>query len=250
VKAFVNRTWWDDQSNGFYAHLAADYRLARRGGDSWNIAELYWPVAGDGAHLRAALARLVDQIRRSASAPIEEQSHHPEVLYRYGVADLAYSQIMDLSRPDRTRREYPEVPYAIVGAVVTGLMGVSVDPVTPGRESELLEYFANPFVMTLPQLSPGTAWVEVQHLPVRANDVTVRHIGQSASVFTNNHGPAVVWRAAFPGRFGELIVNGERIKATAEVRPPGRAISVVRVVVAPGASAKVEVPGPAATAGT
>ena len=144
VKAFVNRTWWDDQSNGFYAHLAADYRLARRGADSWNIAELYWPVADDGAHLRAALARLVDQIRRSPSAPIEEQSHHPEVLYRYGVADLAYSQIMDLSRPDRGRREYPEVPYAIVGAVVTGLMGVSVDPVTPGRESELLGVLRQP----------------------------------------------------------------------------------------------------------
>ena len=58
-----------------------------------------------------------------------------------------------------------------------GLMGVSVDPVMPGREGDLLEYFANQFVMTLPQLTPRTAWAELRHLPVRANDVSVRHEG-------------------------------------------------------------------------
>jgi hypothetical protein len=149
---------------------------------------------------------------------------------------------MDLTRPDRARREYPEVSYAVVGAVVTGLMGVGVDPVTPGREADLLEYFAGQFVMTLPQLGPQTAWAELQHLPIRANDVTIRHAGQSATVFTNNRGPAIVWRAAFPGRHGELVVNGQRVKAAAEVRPPGRDVSFVRVVVGPGRSARVEVP--------
>ena len=51
-------------------------------------------------------------------------------------------------------------------------MGVSVDPVMPGREGDLLEYFANQFVMTLPQLTSNTAWAELRHLPVRANDVS------------------------------------------------------------------------------
>ena len=111
-----------------------------------------------------------------------------------------------------------------------------------------VEYFAGDFVMTLPQLTQQTAWAELQHLPVRANDITVRHTGQSATVFTNNRGPAIVWRAAFPGRHGELVVNGERVRAAAELRPPGRSVSVVRVVVAPGTSAKVEVPGAAADA--
>ena len=248
LKALVNRTWWDEQTGRFYDRLTARNGLAHRAPDSWNIGELYWPVASDGAHLRGAVERLVAQVKQSASAPIEEQSHHPEVLYRYGVPDLAYSQIMDLSRADRARREYPEVSFSVIGAVVTGLMGVSVDPVVPGRESELLQYFAGDFVMTLPQLTQQTAWAELQHLPVRANDITVRHTGQSATVFTNNRGPAIVWRAAFPGRHGELVVNGERVRAAAELRPPGRSVSVVRVVVAPGTSAKVEVPGAAADA--
>jgi putative transposon-encoded protein len=199
-------------------------------------------VAADGAHLRGSLARLVDQIGRSRSGPIEEQSHHPEILYRYGAPDAAYDQMMDLARADRTRREYPEVSFSVVGAMVTGLMGVGVDPVTPGREAAPLDYFANQFVMTLPQLTAKTAWAELRHLPVRANDLTIRHDGVTATVFTNNRGPALVWRAAFPGRFDALVVNGVRVKATRVVLPPGREVSVARVVVAPGASAKVEVP--------
>ncbi len=240
VKAFVNREWWDEKSGTFHERLTTSGSLAARGTDSWNIAELYWPIAFDGVHLRGALSRLVEQIKRSPSAPIEEQSHHPEVLYRYGVPDVARDQVLDLARPDRLRREYPEVSFSLVGAVVTGLMGVSVDPVMPGRESDLLDYFASQFVMTLPQLTPRTAWAELRHVPVHANDVTVRHDGTSATVFTNNRGPAIVWRAALPGRFPELLVNGSRTKATRMVLPPGRDVSYVHVVVAPGTHARVE----------
>ncbi len=242
LKAFVNRTWWDAQSESFFDHLTTEYQLAHRKPGTWNIGQLYWAVADDGPRLQAALTHLVNQIRQAPSAPIEEQSHQPEVLYRYGVADLAYEQIMDLSRPTRERREYPEVSYAIVGAVVTGLVGVRVSPVVPGREADLLDYFAGQTVMTLPQLSPQTEWVELTHLPVRANDVSICHTGQAATAFTNARGPALVWRAAFPGRHGELVVNGRAVKARQEVLPPGRDISVVRVVVAPGTTATVEVP--------
>jgi hypothetical protein len=249
VKALVNGQWWDEKNGGFFDHLTTNHALAPRSAAAWNSAELYWPVAADGAHLRASLARLVDQIGRSRSGPIEEQSHHPEILYRYGVPDVAYDQIMDLSRADRARREYPEVSFSVVGAVVTGLMGVGVDPVSPGREAALVDYFANQFVMTLPQLTSKTAWAELRHLPVRANDLTVRHDGVTATVFTNNRGPAVVWRAAFSGRFDALVVNGTRVKATRLVLPPGREVSFARVVVAPGTSAKVEVPAVMPAAG-
>jgi hypothetical protein len=242
VKAFANSTWWDEKTRSFYDHLTAGHTLGHRGAAAWNSAALYWPVAADGLHLRATVDSLVMQIGQSRSAPIEEQSHHPEVLYRYGAPDVAYDQLMDLSRVDRARREYPEVSFSVVGAVVTGLMGLSVDPVMPGREAELLDYFANQFVMTVPQLTAQTAWAELRHLPVRANDITVRHEGTSATVFTNNRGPAVVWRAALPGRFDELVVSGGRVRASRLVLPPGRDVSYVRVVVAPGTSARVEVP--------
>ncbi len=242
MKALVNSTWWDERAQGFYDHLTTGHALAHRGPSAWNSAALYWAVAADGVHLRKTLDGLIMQISRSRSAPIEEQSHHAEVLYRYGVADVAYDQIMDLAGPGRARREYPEVPFSVVGAIVTGVMGVSVDPVMPGREETLLDYFANQFVMTLPQLTGNTAWAELRHLPVRANDVSVRHEGVTATVFTNNSGPALVWRAALPGRFDELVVNGSRVKASRLVLPPGREVSYARLVVAPGTSGRVEAP--------
>jgi hypothetical protein len=247
VRALVNSTWWDEKAQGFYDHLTTGYRLGHRGPSAWNSAALYWPVAADGVHLRKALDSLVMQIAQSRSAPIEEQSHHPEILYRYGAADVAYDQVLDLSRPTRARREYPEVSFSVVGALVTGLMGVSVDPVPPGRDTELLDYFANQSIFTLPRLTAATEWAELRHLPVRANDVTVRHDGTMSTTLTNNRGPALVWRAALPGRFDELMVDGRPVKPSRLVLPPGLDVSVVRLVVAPGTRAKVEAPVPRPT---
>ncbi len=241
VRTLVNTRWWDEPSQSFYDYLSTRYTLVHRSADTWNSAALYWPVASGGAHERAAIDGLVRQIRQSRSAPIEEQSHHPEVLYRYGASDVAYDQIMDLTRADRARREYPEVSFSVIGAIVTGLMGVSVDPVVPGKESELLGYSANPHVMTLPQLPAKTVFADLRSLPVRANNVSVRHEGNSATHFANNHGPALVWQAAFTGAFDELLVNGTRVKAARLTLPAGRVVSMTRVVVAPGERVRVAV---------
>jgi hypothetical protein len=134
------------------------------------------------------------------------------------------------------------VSYSIIGAIVTGMMGVNVDPVQPGRESELLRHSGEQFVATLPQLTSQTTWAELQNLPVRANEITVRHEGVRKTVFTNESGPALVWRAEFPGAFETLLVNGKLVKAMKEKLPVGRDISSVRAVVAPGNSVTVEVP--------
>ncbi len=242
VRTLVNTTWWDPGAGAYYDYLSLAGELRHRAASAWNSAPLYWPVAADGPQLRAALDALVRQVAGSRSAPIEEQSHHPEVLYRYGAGDVAFDQLLDLSREDRARREYPEVSFSVVGAIVTGLMGVSVDPVPPGGEGELLPYFANPHVMTLPQLATGTSWVELRHLPVRANDVTVRHEGNAATAFTNNRGPALVWQAALPGRHAELVVDGRAMRASQLTLPAGRVASAVRVVVAPGGRVRVTLP--------
>ena len=241
VKTLVNTTWWDGSVGSFHDYLSTSHRLRHRSATTWNSAALYWPVAAEGPQVRATVQGLVRQIQGSRSAPIEEQSHHPEVLYRYGAAETAYDQLLDLSRADRDRREYPEVSFSVVGAIVTGTMGVSVDPVATGREADLVPYFANPHVMTLSQLTSQTAWAELRHLPVRANDITVRHSGQTETALTNNAGPALVWQAAFPGRFAELLVNGRRMRATPATLPGGRDASQIRLVVAPGVTARVAV---------
>lgn len=241
VRALVNSRWWDERTRSFYDHLSITRELAHRPKAAWNSAALYWPVAEDGAHVAGALQALRDQVRTSPPAPIEEQSHHPEVLYRYGAPGEAYGELLSLSSPARARREYPEVSFAVVGAIVTGVMGVSVDPVPVGGEGALLRWFENPAVTTLAQLPAGATYAELEHLAIRANDVTVRHTGARATAFSNLRGPALVWQPAFAGRHEALLVNGVRVKATALRLPGGREASAARVVVAPGTTVQVSV---------
>ena len=241
VKALVNERWWDEGTRTFHDYLSTTHTLAHRGRSAWNSAALYWPVAAEGTHVQGALQALREQVRTSPPAPIEEQSHHPEVLYRYGAAGEAYRELLSLSAPTRARREYPEVSFSVVGSIVTGVMGISVDPVQVGHEAELLRYFDNPAIATLAQLPPAATFAELRHLGIRANDVTVRHEGAASSALTNHRGPALVWQPMFAGRHATLLVNGVRTKATSMTLPGGREASVVRVVVAPGVTARVVV---------
>lgn len=241
VRALVNGRWWDASTRTFYDHLSTNGRLTHRAPSAWNSAALYWPVSDEGPRVRGALQALRTQVRASPPAPIEEQSHHPEVLYRYGAADEAYRELLSLSAATRARREYPEVSFSVIGAIVTGLMGVSVDPVTPGREATLLRYFENPAVTTLAQLPPSATSVELAHLPIRANDVTLRHDAAQASMLTNNAGPALIWQPTFAGRHPTLLVNGAPVKPAMMTMPGGREVSTTRVVVAPGTTVRVSI---------
>ena len=122
---------------------------------------------------------------------------------------------------------------------MTGVMGVNADPVPAGKELELLPYFANPAVSTLSQLTATSGWVELGHLPVRGNMITVRHEGRAASELANESGPALVWQAMVAGTHARLLVNGKPMPATQMTLTLGRTVSVVRVVVAPGMRVRV-----------
>jgi hypothetical protein len=222
VKSLVNNTWWDDKPGHFYARLNADHRLEGHE----DSALLYRGIVEDGPKLKAAVGALLERIRSEPSSQIELQSHYPEILYRYGAPDVASAQILDLSREGRARREYPEVSYSVVGAIVTGLMGIE-----PDADS----------VRTLPGLGV-IAWAELRNLPVRNNEIAVRQEGGWRTILTNQKGPAVTWRAGFAGSFGTLVVNGKRVRAEIERSPAGQESSWVRVGVGPGNTASVEVP--------
>jgi len=176
---------------------------------------LYYGVAEDGPKSTA----IMDALPKSAG--IEGQSHSPEVLYRQGKAEAAYDQILDLTSEGKNRREYPEVSYAVVGAIATGLMGLDVDGT----------------VQTLPRLTAATEWVELDHVPVRANELNVRHDGVVKTTFTNSKGPSLRWRACFSGSYNALLVDGK----TAAARP-AQTISCTTVDVGSGDTRIVQVP--------
>lgn len=153
---------------------------------------------------------------------------------------MAYAQMMDLTREGRERQEYPEVSYSVVGAMVTGLMGITVDPVSP-FQAATEGNFVDGIVRTLPGLG-AIAWAELRNLPIRTNEVAVRHDAGRKTVFTNQTGPALIWEATLDGPHQTLLVDGRPTPARIAKRPVGRVVSWAKINVGAGGSATVEVP--------
>ena len=194
-------------------------------GGALNFDDLFWygalsavfriPPAGARARCDPRPAR------RARAGGIEVESYLPEVFYRYGRDDAAYVEILKLSDPGKKRREYPEVPFALVGAIAAGTMGI--DPDAAART-----------VATRSRLTAATAWAELAGVPVLGNVVDVRHDGRTRSTLTNVSGPALAWRAAFDGSWTALFVDGKKVEATHVSDEAGRPISWVTVTVPPG----------------
>ncbi len=210
VRSLVNTTWWNDKEQYFYARVGKDHNLEGRGG--WNL--LYWGVVEEGPKVKSALSG----------------SHYLEAFYRYGDPDAARERLLDTMTPGRSRMEYPEIPYSVISTVVNGTMGIDLD--TPSASLSSVDgYWVEAAIKTRSGLGTAVAWGELRNLPVRANEITVRHEGNRKTVFTNQHGPALIWHAGFPGAHETLLVNGRSMRARVEKTPSGSVTSWVRVTV-------------------
>ncbi|HEY6273747.1 MAG TPA: hypothetical protein VIX19_17345, partial [Terriglobales bacterium] len=238
VKRLVNETWWNEGTHQFYAFLDQNGHFQGRS----DADLLYRDVADDGPKAQSALNDLLDKIESHPSSAVEDESHYPEILYRYGAPEVAYAQIMDLTHEGRDRREYPEVSYSVVGAIVTGLMGIAVQASSPLEAAA--QGNVEVVIKTLPGLTAQTAWAEIRNLPIGRNNVAVRHEGVRGTVFTNQDGPSLIWQATFPIAVATLLVDGKPVKANPGKEYLGRATSWVRAPVGAGDTVRVDVPKP------
>lgn len=237
VKTLVNTAWWDSCGNYFHAVLNRNHAFRGRAG----FDPLYWGVAEDGPKAQSALRAVLQSMKTDPKEAVEVESYYAETLYRYGTPEAAYSEIMDLTRSGRVRREYPEVSYSVIAAITNGLMGVNVKPASSLEAVAHGEPFAV-VVRTLPQLTAKTRWAELRNIPVPKTTISVRHQGVRETTLANHGGSTLNWEAAFPGSFETLIVNGKLLPAHSEVEHLRRPISWVRVPVCGGCSLQVKTP--------
>jgi hypothetical protein len=233
VKLFLNQVWWDNDSGNYYSTLSVDHKLASH---ALNLSVLYYGAAEEGPKSDAAVNAILRSIADKAPMGIEEQSHLPEILYRQGRWDAAYDQILDLTREGKNRREYPEVSYSVIGAIVTGLMGIELIPAEPEKALEESLY-VDRTVTTLSHLTSRTKWVELRHVPVRTNDLRVRHDGLNKTTLVNLGGPSLVWRTCFQGRHSKLLINDKAVDAAPAIPARnGQPLSCTTVTVGSGES--------------
>lgn len=237
MRLFVNDTWWDRKSGIYYSRLNLDHQLE---GHGLNSSLLYYGAAEQGEKSSAVLKEIVDAIGQKEVMGVEGQSYLPEILYRYGKPDVAYEEILDLTREDKERREYPEVSFSVVGAIVNGLMGIEVEATEPGKVLQDSLYVEGP-VITTPQLTSRTQWAEVDHVPIRTNEIRVRHDGLRKSALENVSGPSLIWKACLPGSFPQLLVDGKAVAAKRAERND-QVISCAAIPVGSGDIETVQVP--------
>jgi hypothetical protein len=237
VRSFIDATWWDEQNRRFFTHVSSDYELSYSGLD-YSIP--YWNGTGDEMKMRAVVDALAAAVADIPSSRVEALSHLAEVFYRYGEHQVAYDVLMRLMHS--SRREYPEVSYTAVAAVISGLMGIELQ-VSPAEPALSADGEVDEYLTTFPRLTGQTTWAEVTHVPIRRHYVSVRHDGLTRTTVTNESDTSFTWKAEFPGTFHALLVNDEPVAANREKRfAVGEQLSWVRVTLAPGASVTVAVP--------
>jgi hypothetical protein len=220
---------WSEKDHHFVGTLAEQGSV--KGGDG-DAMVLYFGAVRNPRHLQAALSKISEPDFREHIG-IEEESYLPQILYRYGQSDAAYDTILDLASPDKQRREYPEVSYAVIAAIVTGTMGVDVS----------YEVSSHSFVVhSMARLAGTSEDAKISHLRILQNVVDLEHEGASKSSMTNRSGPSLRWRAEFCGKAALLVVAGHR--ETADVSQDANGIFTSSVLVEVPTGARVTVTRP------
>jgi len=211
----LEQTFWEDEKSCFNTLLLTDGRYSGRSG--MEVYALY-------AESVSSVDKILKTLRSLLAGPppnIEIRSHYPEVFFRYGAHREAYDLILELSSAQTPRREYPEVSFALIGALVNGFMGIQPEASTGG-------------VSTLSRLTEKTPWAEISPVPVLRNSIRVRHTGREETRFTNLTGPPLIWIAKFYGEGTDLFVDGKRAPASRSADLAGKPVQSTRLKVEAG----------------
>ena len=218
-------SWWSE-AKGRYADGRVQGGALVYQDLIWNgVFPLYFGVIPHGPRREATLRRMVE----AKPEGIEIESYLPEIFYRYGRDESAYAGILALADPAKKRREYPEVSFAVIGAITSGLMGIQAD-----ARARTIE--------TRSGLTAATLFAELRDCPVFDGTLTVRHEGRGRTSMTFRGARPVTWKAAFDGLRSTLDVDGRPRAATTGPDLAGRPISWVLIEVAAGHKVTVSVP--------
>jgi hypothetical protein len=227
LKGHYNQHWWDAQARRYYGFINQDRSFSNDEQGMASLMALYFDLV-DGKDRVSQTLDLITALEPQTN--VETRSYIPEILYRYGRIQAARAVLRSLFDPGLARREYPELSFALIGALATGLIGLAAD----ARER---------LVTTLPRLTSKTGWAKMANIPLFETQIDVQHTANAATIL-KNHGPRpIYWRAVFPGDFETLLVNEKPFSAQHASGMDGQSESSVLLRVQGGESISVRVGG-------
>jgi hypothetical protein len=219
---------WSEKNHHFMGFFSQDGSTHGSG----DAMVLYFGATKDPDHIRGALSH-IESAEYLKNIGIEEESYLPQTLYRYAENDAAYERIMDLTRPDKERHEYPEVSFSVIGAIVTGTMGIEV--VDDGNSER-------PLLHSISRLTKNSDSATLLGVRIRENLVDLEHVGNRRSTLTNRSGPTLHWQATFSGKVPFLIMNGHPVRSRISSDTVLAPVSWITTDVASGATVVVSRP--------
>jgi hypothetical protein len=234
--SLINTVWWDKKKQSYYFYLDKNRKLLHD--HSLTGSPVLFGDAANPSKLKVLIDTLTREVMSKPHFGNIDQSKMCRALYRYGISEPAYDLLRTITLGiDRT---YPEMSFTAIEAIASGLMGIEMEVHSPNEPITNGEYVERNIVTTS-RLPGGNGWAELDHMPIRSNDITVRHEGLYKTVMTNNTGPGVIWKAKFNGSFDVLLVNDYAVKTTKGVQYlGGPMMSWVIIEVAPGESVTVK----------
>jgi len=239
AKAFFHRTWWDPAAGRYFVFHSPDGRFRHGIGQEFLV---YFGITAEGAPTQQAVRETIARASYtramaagtepgvSPGSPtavgliainIEMHSYYPEIFFRHGEDAAALKTILYMGDPATKRREYPEVSFAVIGALTRGLMGIEPD----ARDGS---------VATRPHLTREIGEAEIKNVPVLGTLISVKHTGRTRTEFKNAGPAALTWKAGFSGNSDTIAVDGKAQKAERAKDESGAAFSFVRIKVEPG----------------
>ena len=200
--------WYDAKHNRFYGAKDRHGRFVKKYCREGNFLPVYFGLLDGTPHLPAAL----EEIRAHGPANVEAKTYFPQLYFGRGLEADGLRELRELCDPALKRRDYPEVSFAVAGALVNQYLGLAV----PGPG----------LLRTLSGVPEGDC-AAAQHVPVLGMEVSLRQEGQRLTAIKLKGERPARWRACFLGEYDALTCDGARHSALHTRDAAGRTLSYI-----------------------
>jgi hypothetical protein len=192
-----NNEWWGSEEQRFFEFRNGDGSFNPKRSDNNLMTPLRTGIITDSSQIERQFRALMEL---EDSMNVEIRSYIPMLLWKYGRDDEAMHVWRKMTDENYKRREYPEVSYAVIEALLCGYMGIGAD--FDGRILKTRSACAETSCVTGFPLWNGT--------------VDVCHEEKKKTVITNRSGYDLTWIAEFPsGTKTVTVENGKTAECLA-----------------------------------
>ena len=188
--------WWNAEEKCFFTYRMADGTFDNRHSGVNAAFPLIREVLRKPEQIEGQLDYIIANEKR---LNVEDRSYLPALLWKYGRAEAAMDIWLRMTAPSYERREYPEVSFAAVDALITGYMGLEADA---GVNT----------VHTCSAVEQGD-WALCKEIPLWGGSIDLKHEGKKASELANRTGRTLIWQAHFGSQTKTVRVQpGDRAR--------------------------------------